>query len=210
MFRKWNSDNLWPSPLLESQSALFRPKQTGGSKALQRRFINFFKYPVVGHNCGTKRARTPGASTIPTVWNVKSFSYYIWESFISLSVRLTSSFSHYVSLMWFFPLNHKLIKHRSEGCLCFCEVALTPVCCQAETMRQSLSFPHWRSMCSAYLPFPRLIYLCVRNTEESWLPSRLAYINLHYYYNIISFSDSVMILHPSASLSSQTHICLKS
>lgn len=80
LFGKWPlTSDLWPPPLLKSQSALFRPKESAGSKALQRCFsfaqnlvkrctsllslpTKYLKYPVALHFCCTKRARTPGAS----------------------------------------------------------------------------------------------------------------------------------------------------
>jgi len=99
-------------------------------------FKKYLKYPVALHICGTNRARSP---ELRPFLQSKTTSESRCLSFHCLSVSLP-----FLSLVWFFPFNHKLIKASERGLACVS--ALTPVCCQAETMRQSLLF-------SAYLPF---------------------------------------------------------
>lgn len=84
----------------------------------------------------------------------------------------------------FFPLNYKVINAVGARAACLYVVSLTPVCCQAETMRQSLVIS---SLALILFCAPSLspIHLSVR--KGGW-SSTQTYIYLHY-YNIFSFSD---------------------
>jgi len=73
-------------------------------------FTKYLKYPVALHICGSNRARSP--EHWPFLQS-ETTSESRCLSFHCLSVSLP-----FLSLVWFFPFNHKLIKASERGLAC--------------------------------------------------------------------------------------------